>query len=202
MAVSRFFAASVLAFAIAAPASAANFIVSATVNSGTLTPFQLNVVDIDPIAIDVGDTLDLTITFSGGTLTLGGGGALWTGLLTGDDVGGVTTTSTMSFTGGSANLVANAGPMTQVNEFVHVGNYFGNSLIQSAPGPISFSGINQMMTFDSADFNGPRTYGRAFFYYETSVTPSVVPEPASWAMLIAGFGLVGALARRRRAIAA
>jgi hypothetical protein len=27
---------------------------------------------------------------------------------------------------------------------------------------------------------------------------SVIPEPASWAMLIAGFGLVGAAARRRR----
>jgi hypothetical protein len=25
-----------------------------------------------------------------------------------------------------------------------------------------------------------------------------VPEPATWAMLIAGFGLVGAVARRRR----
>jgi hypothetical protein len=32
-----------------------------------------------------------------------------------------------------------------------------------------------------------------------NVTPSAaVPEPASWAMLIAGFGLVGAAARRRR----
>ena len=31
---------------------------------------------------------------------------------------------------------------------------------------------------------------------------SVVPEPASWAMLIAGFGLVGAVARRRRAATA
>lgn len=31
---------------------------------------------------------------------------------------------------------------------------------------------------------------------------SEVPEPASWAMLIAGFGLVGATQRRRRAIAA
>ena len=29
-----------------------------------------------------------------------------------------------------------------------------------------------------------------------------VPEPASWAMLIAGFGLVGASARRRRAVTA
>ena len=31
---------------------------------------------------------------------------------------------------------------------------------------------------------------------------AVVPEPASWAMLIAGFGLVGAAARRRRAVTA
>ncbi|KAB7648490.1 PEPxxWA-CTERM sorting domain-containing protein [Polymorphobacter fuscus] len=32
----------------------------------------------------------------------------------------------------------------------------------------------------------------------TSSNAAVVPEPASWAMLIAGFGLVGAAARRRR----
>jgi hypothetical protein len=31
---------------------------------------------------------------------------------------------------------------------------------------------------------------------------AAVPEPSSWAMLIAGFGLVGAAARRRRAVAA
>jgi hypothetical protein len=29
-------------------------------------------------------------------------------------------------------------------------------------------------------------------------TGAVIPEPASWAMMIAGFGLVGASARRRR----
>ncbi|MEY2883371.1 MAG: hypothetical protein RL490_1095 [Pseudomonadota bacterium] len=33
-----------------------------------------------------------------------------------------------------------------------------------------------------------------------SAFPSAVPEPASWAMLIAGFGLVGAVQRRRRAV--
>ncbi|KPF79112.1 hypothetical protein IP88_02670 [alpha proteobacterium AAP81b] len=32
--------------------------------------------------------------------------------------------------------------------------------------------------------------------------PSVVPEPGSWAMLIAGFGLVGAALRRQRRVAA
>ncbi len=33
-----------------------------------------------------------------------------------------------------------------------------------------------------------------------TVLPPAVPEPASWAMLIAGFGLVGAAARRRRMV--
>lgn len=33
-------------------------------------------------------------------------------------------------------------------------------------------------------------------------TPGAIPEPASWALLIAGFGLVGGVARRRRATAA
>jgi hypothetical protein len=32
----------------------------------------------------------------------------------------------------------------------------------------------------------------------TASSGAVVPEPASWALLIAGFGLVGAAARRRR----
>ncbi len=30
-------------------------------------------------------------------------------------------------------------------------------------------------------------------------TPGAVPEPASWALLLAGFGIIGAIARRRRA---
>lgn len=36
---------------------------------------------------------------------------------------------------------------------------------------------------------------------EVPITSGFVPEPASWAMLIAGFGLVGATMRRRRGLA-
>jgi hypothetical protein len=43
---------------------------------------------------------------------------------------------------------------------------------------------------------------RVFFSYELGTLGPAVPEPASWAMLIAGFGLIGAAMRRRRAVAA
>ena len=35
----------------------------------------------------------------------------------------------------------------------------------------------------------------------TNAIPGGVPEPASWALMIAGFGLVGAAARRRKPVA-
>ena len=34
-----------------------------------------------------------------------------------------------------------------------------------------------------------------------SLAVSAVPEPETWAMLLAGFGLIGAMARRRRSAA-
>lgn len=43
--------------------------------------------------------------------------------------------------------------------------------------------------------------GRGYFYvFNTNPSPTV-PEPAAWAMMIAGFGLVGLASRRRRKIA-
>ncbi len=44
--------------------------------------------------------------------------------------------------------------------------------------------------FAPRNFNGSITYDVA--------TSAAIPEPASWALLIAGFGLTGAAARRRR----
>lgn len=43
-----------------------------------------------------------------------------------------------------------------------------------------------------------RAGGNAFEYDTLAVTTGAIPEPASWAMLITGFGLVGATLRRRR----
>jgi hypothetical protein len=65
--------------------------------------------------------------------------------------------------------------------------------------------------FQIGTFSFTVTAGDSYgFYVRTTdgalgrgaLTVGAVPEPASWAMLIAGFGLVGAVARRRRAITA
>lgn len=48
---------------------------------------------------------------------------------------------------------------------------------------------------DGGDFN---YQDLGFVFTNVSVIGTAVPEPASWAMMIAGFGLVGAAMRRRR----
>ena len=46
----------------------------------------------------------------------------------------------------------------------------------------------------------PGTSAGVIQAFAANANPVGVPEPASWAMLIAGFGLVGAVARRRRVV--
>lgn len=47
---------------------------------------------------------------------------------------------------------------------------------------------------------GNRAFDNIMFTISDTVDMPVVPEPGTWAMLIAGFGLVGTAARRRRLI--
>lgn len=50
------------------------------------------------------------------------------------------------------------------------------------------------LTFASRDVGGRASYGNLV----TDVSVAAVPEPGVWAMLITGFGMVGAAVRRRR----
>ena len=59
-------------------------------------------------------------------------------------------------------------------------------------GVLKFAGTFTSITFTDTDEN---------WHGLTIGTTGAVPEPTSWAMLIAGFGLTGAVLRRRRALA-
>ena len=52
---------------------------------------------------------------------------------------------------------------------------------------VSFAGVADQIVFDDVTFG--------------SSTPGGVPEPAAWAMMLAGFGLVGGAMRRRQKVA-
>jgi hypothetical protein len=74
-------------------------------------------------------------------------------------------------------------------------NIVGNTLTAGeAHGIIQFSGTFTSLTL--------RTSNTEFWSGLTIGTDGVVPEPATWALLIAGFGFVGAALRRRRSTAA
>jgi hypothetical protein len=62
----------------------------------------------------------------------------------------------------------------------------------AAPEPFDFVG-------GSLKVGHPSYFGN--FDYAGAIAGGVVPEPASWAMMIVGFGLVGAMQRRRMSIA-
>lgn len=80
-----------------------------------------------------------------------------------------------------------------------------NTASNPAPLPqLSFTGSSINILFGTRSSEAPifdlsTDGGQAIFAYNSAVA---VPEPASWAMLIAGFGLVGAAMRRRVAVAA
>ncbi|WP_439546038.1 PEPxxWA-CTERM sorting domain-containing protein [Sandarakinorhabdus sp.] len=93
-----------------------------------------------------------------------------------------------------------------VNTFVDGNN--GLTLVDSS----NQATITSVLHFFNDDFAfGPQESSSGFVDYiqiydaaltNTQIISGAIPEPASWAMLIAGFGLVGATLRRRRAVLA
>ena len=77
----------------------------------------------------------------------------------------------------------------------------GSDLVAQANGDQSSSGTNRRFYFDFGNQRVNQVVfsatGDAFEF--DNIAAGAVPEPATWAMLIAGFGMVGAAMRRRKA---
>ena len=207
-----------LALTLAAPASAAALLTS---NGGYTGP----VLDLSafpgfynftagPVALPGGITY--TSTSESSVIGTGGYGLNENGnAVTTPIVGTNGTTNTVTLTFANPVSAFGAGMSYAVFGGVPVGSNapvisafdINGSLIASydleALAPIRSNGANEFFLFRGIDGQGTGiksfTMTGAFIIAAGTFTSGAIPEPASWAMLIAGFGLTGAVMRRRRA---
>jgi hypothetical protein len=107
--------------------------------------------------------------------------------------------------GTADDVYVTSGLATQLVD-AFVGRGSGNSLAAYCPG-CTIAQQQQAIDDAAAYFTGPTTFTGTYTLGNTSgsnsflINPSVtagVPEPTTWAMMMLGFGLIGAAVRRRR----
>lgn len=190
----KFLLASAAAFVVASSANAATFVGSRTVGAGTA---------------------DLSITTDGTVGTLSTANVLdWTITVT-DSFGSFTLFGPLS--GGNSNLLlVGPGLSATATDLLYDFGSTGLALFQSpsngSGGPF-YCVQSSSNCFDSGGFGGPAEALSSIACCAPGdlermalrgnvVLASVrnaVPEPGTWAMMIAGFGLVGGAMRRRKA---
>ncbi len=192
-------AAGVMALAIPTSANAVTIMSTVVFNPADIAaPF--NPVPLDSVvSLDAGDTLDLTVTFAGGaTVSVAGESFIWPLLFSGQSAT-LQTSGTFEFLGASSNVVSGPVAISQEMSFAHIGNFLRPADYRLDSDTISFSGIRQIITVDSEDLGTTRDYSTIAFATDGIVGIAAgVPEPATWGLMIAGFGLIGGAMRRRR----
>lgn len=153
------------------------------------------------VAIAVGDTFDYTIDFTGGqNLTLTNASFLWAFSYSGSPSSSVTGTGTLSLLDSSGNAFLTSSVKTTTEGSVHFGQQYNNGDFSGAlTGNVTFYGLRYTGTLDAYGASiSTRDYNQAAFYFTAEGNrTSVVPEPQTYALLLAGLGVVGLMARRR-----
>ncbi|MBU1377118.1 MAG: PEPxxWA-CTERM sorting domain-containing protein [Alphaproteobacteria bacterium] len=136
-----------------------------------------------PFILEDGDTVEATVTITGGAFSLPLRDEMFFGFNLSDILGGAQpegaqTNGTLAFDGG-ASVPAGCSNCT-------------SQILGLSSTPLSFTSL-----FASATYSVPEPYAVNSVSVSYQVS-GAVPEPASWALLITGFGGAGAMLRRRR----
>ena len=161
----------------------------------------------------VGDSVDMTVDFLGAqTLTLTNISTLWLfNFVTNGDAQDVNATGTLQLLDVNGAVILSSNSLTDSEGAAHFGQFFGPGDFAALPSTITFGGLRYqgiLNAYQSNNADEPlgvtsRTYGDPDFAFtaDSAVVNGVgVPEPATWALMLAGFGLAGASLRRRRAL--
>lgn len=155
------------------------------------------------VELSAGDTFDFTINFEPGQkITINNLSFIWAFSYTQFDSGtSVTGTGSLSFLDSNGAALYTSNIKTDTEGAYHFGQNFNDSDFNSLPASVTFSGLHYVGTVDS--YSDPvvlvRTYNKpALFFNADSYTAMPVPESETYAMLIAGLGLLGFTASRRK----
>ena len=176
----------------------AGLVFSGTATSNAITAAGLG-------GTEVGQPLlsgSFTITYQGaanttiGALTIHPGDTLLTGAFTGGDLGGLVGQKQAAFELDSGALAPLLGSVTFTSPYETFGNANETAI------SLASSGINNKLVY-SANHKLNSFTGTFSGNFAADPGPTAaIPEPASWAMMLVGFGAVGAFARRRKLAAA
>lgn len=153
--------------------------------------------DMNAITVNQGDTIDMTLTLDQ-AFTVPASQLLTTHIinLTGPDfpAGSTASLGTMDFYLGGSHVTGV--PDTVSTTSGQVGDAAG--LFPPDNGSLTFDTI--ISDFTITTLSGPATLNSSTYYY--TLFSHAVPEPATWAMMLMGFGGLGAVLRRCRTHAA
>ena len=166
-----------------------------TFGGRTYNTGNLDLTGLDAFDLEAGDVIDATVTLDHPYVVPGSmeqffGFSLFT---PGRDTVDPTITS------GTFSFANSTGPTGLASDTAPGGCGNCASLIAFRNGgAFSFDSLLVHMTLDQLT-PSPFRIDSASINYQLSGAVASVPEPATWAMLIAGFGMIGAQLRRRRA---